>query len=148
MDTPGTNRGPGVDNLRYVPLTLGQSAISIPEHVKMLVFKTYIYNCKYGNRKYCGNSQFNTYSVCSAVPYCNKWQSYECIMKNMYVNCVTIYVNWRRNSDCAIVHSMSSVIDNQYGLESDVIILTSLKRTLQFALSLSVSVLKRFDCIV
>ena len=42
MDTPGTNRGPGVDNLRYVPLTLSQSAISIPEHVKMLVFKTYI----------------------------------------------------------------------------------------------------------
>ena len=69
-------------------------------------------------------------------------------MKNTYVNCVTVYVNWRRNSDCAIVHSMSSVIDNQYGLESDVIILTSLKRTLQFALSLSVSVLKRFDCIV
>ena len=102
-DTPGTNRGPGVDNLRYVPLTLSQTAIPIPEHVKMLVFKTYIYNCKYGNRKYCGNSQFNTYSVCSAVLYCNKWQSYECIMKNMYVTCETIYVNWRRNLDCSIV---------------------------------------------
>ena len=35
----------------------------------MLGFKTYIYNCKYGNRKYCGNSQFNTYSVCSAILY-------------------------------------------------------------------------------
>ena len=43
---------------------------------------------------------------------------------------------------------MISIIGYQWDLESDVIILTSLKRTLQFALSLSVSVLKRFDCIV
>ena len=46
-----TFQGPGVDNLQYVlfpvgqvtqALTLYHSAISIPEHVKMLVFETLI----------------------------------------------------------------------------------------------------------
>ena len=50
----------------------------------------------------------------------------------------------RRNSNCSIVHSMNSINDHQWGLKNDIIIVTSLIRTLRSVPS--VSVLERFDC--
>ena len=90
-DTPGTNRGPGVDNLRYVPLTLSQTAIPIPEHVKMFFSKlTFI----------IANTVIeNTVAIASSIRilyallFCTVTNDKVMYMKNIYVNCVTIYVN-------------------------------------------------------
>ena len=114
----------------YHFLSMVQSAVPIPVHIKMLVFKTYIYNCKYSNRKYCSNSQFNTY-------FCSQCCSINCTNRQLetkgVIQTVSLSIQWMNTLTC------------QWGLKSDVIMVTSPVRTLCSVPS--VSALERFDCV-